>query len=151
MRRVDAYGAIGRADRDTAILRNLARDVTNALDVQIAMLAREAELARQILANDVAVQQADRPTASLHELDHERVRDRRFAGTRQAREKHRETLLVARRMRAPQFGNDFREREPLGNLEAFGEPAPQLGAGDVEHVIFVDVASTGTYWARFSA
>src|SRR5690606_36715410 len=83
-----------RADRDAAVLRDLARDIADAQDVEIAMLLREAELTRQVLAHDVAVEQRDRPAAHLHELDHQRICDRRLAGARKAGEEHREALLV---------------------------------------------------------
>ena len=40
------------------------------------MLFREAELARQVLAHDVAIEQRYGPTADLHELGHQGIRDR---------------------------------------------------------------------------
>src|SRR5262249_52289801 len=44
-----------RADRDAAVLGDLARDVADTLDVEIAVLLREPELARQVLAHEIAV------------------------------------------------------------------------------------------------
>src|SRR5687768_3354085 len=43
------------ADRDTAVARDLRGDVADAQDVEVAMLAREPELAGEMLSDEIAV------------------------------------------------------------------------------------------------
>ena len=78
------------------------------------------------------------PAADLHELGHQGVGDGRLARAREAREEHREALLVARRMRAPQFGHHVSGKEnQSGYLEAFLQTTPQLGARDVQDLVLI--------------
>ena len=58
------------------------------------MLFGEAELAREMLAHQIAVQQRHRATAELQELDHQGIGERRLAGARKSGEQHREALAV---------------------------------------------------------
>ena len=88
------------------------------------------ELRGQMLAHEVAVEQGDRAAAHLEQLDHQRVGDRRLAGSREAGEEHREPLLVARAVGLAELGNDIGEGEPLGDIPSVGESIPQLGPGD---------------------
>ena len=45
------------------------RDVADAQDVEVAVLAGEAELAGEVLAHHVAVEERHRAAAQLHQLD----------------------------------------------------------------------------------
>ena len=81
-----AYGAAGggvgrdgRTDRDTTVLGDLGGHVADAADVEVAVLFREAEFGRQVLAHDVTVQEGYRTATHFHQLDHERICDGRFA------------------------------------------------------------------------
>ena len=99
----------------------------------------EKPSSEKVLAHDVAVEQRHRAPAHLHQLDHQRVGDGRFARAGEAGEEHGEALLGARRLGAAQFLHHFGEGEPFGDLQPFGQAAAQFGAGDVEdgHVVLV--------------
>src|SRR5690625_3044624 len=45
------------AERNTAILGDLARDIADPADIDVAMLLRKAKLRRQVLAHDIAIEQ----------------------------------------------------------------------------------------------
>ena len=110
-------------------------DVADAADVDVAVLLREAELAREVLADEVAVEDRDRPAAQLQQLDQQCVRDGRLARARESREEDREALPVARRMAAPELGGHVSEREPLGDVASVGQALPELGARDVQRAL----------------
>ena len=97
------------------------------------MLFREAELAREVLAHHVAVQERGGAAAELQELQHQGVGDGRLAGAGEAGEEHREALALARRMGLAQLGHDLGKGEPIRDLEAGPEAAPELGARDRQH------------------
>ena len=61
----DGVGRDRGTDGDAAVLGDLAGDETDPQDVDIAMLPRKAQLAGQVLADDVAIQQRDRPAAQF--------------------------------------------------------------------------------------
>ena len=66
-----AGGRIGRdrgAERDAAVLGDLAGDESDATHVDIAVLLREAQFAGKIQAHHVTVQQGNRAAAILDEL-----------------------------------------------------------------------------------
>ena len=106
------------------------------------MLLGEPQLRRQVLADQVAVEQSHRAAAHLVELGDEGVGDGRLAGPRQAREQDRESLPAPGWVAATQLGRHFREGEPLGDLAALGQALAQLGARDGEgplplrHLVF---------------
>src|SRR5262249_10332868 len=83
-----------RCDDGAALTRQPGRDPADPLDVRVAVLLREAEALRQVLADVVAVQVLD-DQAALVELGPDDVRDRRLSGTREAGEPERETALAA--------------------------------------------------------
>ena len=85
-----------------------------------------------MLAHEVPVEQRDGPSARLEQLHLENLRDRRFAGARQAGEEHREPLSVARLVAAPQLALHFREREPRRQLFSGGQAPSQVGRRDAE-------------------
>ena len=71
------------ADGDAAVLGDFRRDVADAADVDVAVLLREAELAREVLAHQVAVEDRDRPAAELEQLREQHVGDRALAASRE--------------------------------------------------------------------
>ena len=92
---VFAGGVVGRdrgADGDAAVLRDLRGDVADAADVDVAVFLREAELAREVFPDEVAVEDRDRAAADFEELRHQDVGDRGFAGAGEAGEEDREAL-----------------------------------------------------------
>ena len=78
-------GCDGRANRDPAILRDFRRDISNAANVNVAMLFRESQFRGKMLAHQVAVEQSHRTSAHFQELGHQHVRNRGLARTRQSR------------------------------------------------------------------
>ena len=71
--------------RDHTVPGEEARDVTDPADIGVAVLFREAEALRQVLAHLVAVEELDPVAPLLQVRDHD-VRDGALAGTRQAGE-----------------------------------------------------------------
>ena len=120
-------GGIGRngcAHRHAAMLGDLGRHEADAPDIDVAMLARETQFRRQILAHDVAVQQRDRPAAHLAQPRDQGVGHRRLARARQPGEEHREALLAARRVIAHHLRDHLRERIPLRQGDARAHAPP---------------------------
>ncbi len=97
------------------------------------MLLGEAELAGEVLAHVVAVEQGHRPPAQLHQLDHQRLGQGALAGAGEAGEQDGDALAVAGREAPAQLFDDLGEREPLGHVDPLPEPAAELGAGEVHH------------------
>ena len=93
-----------------------------------------------MLADEIAVEQGHRTAAHLHELDHQRIGNRRLPGAREPREEHRESLPMPRRVRAAQLGDHGRKRKPLRYVETVAQAPPQLRARDVERArVLVDL------------
>ena len=101
------------ADGDPAVLGDLARDESDTADVEIAVRLREPQLARQMVAHDVAVEQGDRTPAFLDELAVHDLGERRLAGAGQPGEEQREAQLARRRIDRAQGVDHFRIREPV--------------------------------------
>ncbi len=76
----------------------------------------KSELAGQMPAHDVAVEQRHGPTALLDELAVDDLRQRRLARTRQSSEEKRYSLPAARAVDLAQRVDHLRKREPLWNL-----------------------------------
>ena len=136
---VFAHGAAGggvrrdrRADGDAAVLGDLGGDIADAADVQIAVLFAKAQFRRQVLADNVPIQQRDGTAAHLHQLHHQSIGDCRFPRAGETGEEDGKALLVARRLGAAQLFNHLGEGEPFGDFQPFLQTATQLGARDVE-------------------
>ena len=129
-------------DGDAAVLGDFRRDVADAADVDVAVFLREAELAREVLADQVAVEDRDWPAAELEQLREQDVGDRAFAGAAEAGEEDREALAGAGRMAAAEFLHHAGVGEPVGDIGAEGEAIAELGAADVQRLLvfghFVD-------------
>src|SRR5215472_5443680 len=85
-----------------------------------------------MLANDVTIQQGHRPASRLEQFDSQHIGNGGFSCTREAGEKNREPLEMTRWVAKPQFGGNFRKREPRGEITSFSEAVAQIGARDVE-------------------
>ena len=81
-------------DRDPTRLCDLRRHVPDAPDVQIPVFFAEAQLRREVLAHEVAIQKGDGPASHLQKLDPEDVGDRRLSRPREPGEENRESLPV---------------------------------------------------------
>src|SRR5580704_18613924 len=125
----------GRANGDTAVLGDFRGNVADAPDVNVAVLLGKAELGRQMLAHQVAIQQGDRTSTGLQELGEQNVGDGRLTGTRKSGEEDGHALFGPGRETAAQFSDDFRVGEPGGNLAAFAQTLAKLSAGDVQYTI----------------
>ena len=85
-----AGGLVGRDrgdDDGAAVLDDLAGDPADPPDVEVAVLAGEGQLAGQVRADDVAVQDRDRAPLGL-QLGDERVGDRGLARAGEAGQEH---------------------------------------------------------------
>src|SRR5918995_2777703 len=76
-------------DRRDAVAGQQLRDEPDPEDVRVAVILREPQALRQVLADDVAVEDLGLQP-SRTELVVEHLRDRRFPGAGEAREPHRE-------------------------------------------------------------
>jgi len=70
----------GRADCDAAILSDLRRDVANTTDVDVAVFFRESKFGREMLPDQVSIEQGHRTAADFKKFRQKNVRDRRFSG-----------------------------------------------------------------------
>src|SRR5208283_2535928 len=122
------------ANGDAAILGDFRCDIPDAANVDVAMLLRETELRRKMLADQVAVEQRNRTSARLQELGNERVGDGRFTGAGKAGEEDRHALFVPWRIAAPKLLHYFRIGEPRRDFPALIQALPQFGSGDIEHL-----------------
>jgi len=130
------------ADGDAAVLGNLGGDVADAADVDVAVLLGKAELAREMLPDEVAVEHGDGAAADFEELGHEDVGDGGFPAARKAAEEDRQSLFRAGREAAAQFDRDFGKREPRRNVAPFIEARTKFSAGEVENAgVFRDFVS----------
>jgi len=82
-----------RADCDSAVARDLGRDIADPLHVQVAMRAREAELARKQPPHLISVEQRDRSSRALDER-RERLRERRLSGAGKAGQKNHQSAWI---------------------------------------------------------
>src|SRR5215211_6406976 len=89
-----AVGRDGGRDDRHAVAGEQVRDERDAADVRVAILLREAEALREVLADDVAVEHLERHAALAQRLD-ELVGDRGLARAGEAREPEGEALVVA--------------------------------------------------------
>ena len=136
-------GGNRRAQGHAAVLGDLRRDEPDPADVQVPVLAREAQLARQVLANHVPVQQGHGAAPHLAELHHQRPGDRALAGARQAREEDREPSAAAGRHGAAQLRLDGRVGEPGRERQVLAQPASHLRARQMHGVRRAAVAPRG--------
>ena len=125
-------GSDGGRDDGGSRAGQLAGDEGNALDVLAAVLAAEAELGRELVADSLAQEQRDRTATLLVQCHLQGAGDGVLAAVLVARQEDGETLLRARRVRLAQHLDDLRVGEPLRDVTAASEARAQLGAGDVE-------------------
>jgi hypothetical protein len=87
-------GSDGRANRDTTILRDLRCHVSDATDVDVAILSAEPEPSAERLSYLVAVEHLD-AQATIAQLGSDPLADRRFPGAREAGEPDGQTAHEA--------------------------------------------------------
>jgi len=69
----------GSADCDATILGDFRGHVSDAADVDVAMLFREAEFGRQVFAHQIAIEQRDWTATGFEKLREQDVGDGRLA------------------------------------------------------------------------
>ena len=122
----------GRGNDRGAGLGQLRRDEADALNIQVTVVAREAQLRAELRPDRLAEQQRHGAAGLLVQRDVERARDRVLAAVRVPRQEHREALPGARRVALPQHAHHLRVGEPFGNGGAGAQPRAEFRAGDVE-------------------
>ena len=125
-------GRDGRRDDGGAGLGQLRRHEGDAADVGVAVLAREPQARRELVADRLAQQHRDGAAPALQERDLERARDLVLARVLVARQEDGEALGRRERVLVAQDLDDLGIREPGRDLAPGPEPVPQLGARDVE-------------------
>ena len=109
----------------------LAGDEGDALDVGVAVLAAEAELRGQLVADGVTQQQGDRAATLLVQSDLQSTRDSVLARVHIPGQEDGETLSGARRVGLAQDLDHLGVGEPLGDVSTSAQTPAELGAGDV--------------------
>lgn len=104
----------------------------NALDVGMAVLAVEAELGRELVADGVTQQQGDGTTTLLVQGNLQSTGDGVLAGVHVTSEEDGETLGSARGVGLAQNLDNLGVGEPLGDVGAGAQTTAELGTGDVE-------------------
>ena len=104
-------------------------------NVDVAVLLREAELAREVLAHQVAVEDRDGRPPSSRSFESSTLAIVDFAGAGEAGEEDREALPIAGRMAAAEFFHHAGVGEPVGDLGASGQAIAELGAADVQRLL----------------
>lgn len=110
----------------------LGGDEGDALDVGVAVLAGEAELGGELVADGVTQQQGDGASTLLVQGDLQSTGDGVLAGIGVTGQEDGETLGGARGVGLAQDLDDLGVGEPLGDVGAGAQTATELGTGDVE-------------------
>src|SRR4030095_8281632 len=97
-----AVRADRRADGHAAVPHDLRRHKSDATDVDVPVSFAESQTLRKMGANDVAIQQRDRPAVLEHERE-ENLRRRRFARAAQPRKPDADSLTMAWRVGLGQY------------------------------------------------
>ena len=110
----------------------LGGDESNALDVLVTVLASEAQLGGELVADSVTQEQGDGATALLVQGHLQGTGDGVLARVHVTCQEDGETLGRARGVGLAQDLDHLRVGEPLGDVSAGAQTATQLGAGDVQ-------------------
>ena len=116
----------GRGDDGRAGLGELRCDEADALDVDAAVLAGEAELRGELAADGFAEEEGDGAAALLVEGHVEGAGDGVFAAVLVAGEHDGEALFVAGRVGLAQDADDFGVGEPFGDVAAGAEAVAEF-------------------------
>jgi hypothetical protein len=125
-------GSNGGGDDSGTGAGELSGNEGNALDVGVAVLAGEAQLGGELVADGVTQQQGDGTTTLLVQGNLQSTGDGILAGVHVTGQEDCETLGGARGVGLAQDLDDLRVREPLGDVSAGAQTTAQLGTGDVE-------------------
>lgn len=125
-------GRDGSGDDGGAGLGQLGGDEADAVDVLLAVLAREAELGGELGADGVAEEERDAAASLLVKGDVQSAGNGVLAGVGVAGQEDGETLLVAGRVGLAEDLDNLRVGEPFGDVSASAQTLAELGTGDVE-------------------
>lgn len=110
----------------------LGGDEGNTLDVLVTVLAGEAQLGGELVADSVTQQQGDGATTLLVESDLQSTGDSVLAGVHVTGQEDGETLGVTGRVGLAQDLDNLGVGEPLGDVSTGAETTAQLSTGDVQ-------------------
>ena len=113
-------GRDGRAHGDAAGPGDLGGDEADAADVEVAVVAREAELGRQVQAHAIAVEQGHAAPAVLAQPGGQGLGDGRLARPREAGHEDGQAARWPGRGAAAQLGLDLGKRETGRQVLACG-------------------------------
>jgi len=125
-------GRDGVANDSGTGLGELAGDKGGPLDVGEALLAQEAELRGDLLADDFSVKEGDPPTALLEQGELQGAGDSGLAGAVEPGEEDGEALLLPGRVGFAENLDHLGVREPLRDGGARLEAAAELRAGNIK-------------------
>ncbi|VUC36812.1 unnamed protein product [Clonostachys rosea] len=125
-------GGDGGGDDGGTGLGELGGDKGDAGDVEVAVLAGEAELLGQLVADGLTEEHGDRAATILVECDLEGTGDLVLARVLVSGEEDCETLLAGKGVLLAEDLDDLGVGEPGGDLLAGAKAVAQLGTGDVE-------------------
>ena len=104
----------------------------NALDVGVAVLAGEAQLGGELVANSVTQQQGNGATTLLVKSDLQSTGNGVLSGVHVTSQEDGETLGGTRGVGLAQNLDNLGVGEPLGDVSTGAQTATELGTGDVE-------------------
>lgn len=107
-------------------------DKGNALEVLVAIFARESEFARKLMTDSLTKEKGSRTSTTLIEGDLEGTGDGILARVGVASKEDGEALFVAGRMRLAKNLDDFGIGEPFRDGGTSAETTAELGSRDVE-------------------
>lgn len=125
-------GSDGSGDDSGTGLGQLRGDKGDAADVDITVLAGEAQLGRQLVSDVLAEEHGDGAATALHEGNLQSAGDLVLTAVLVTSHEDGETLLGRKGVLLAQDFDDLGVREPFGDLLAGAEAVSQLGTGDVE-------------------
>lgn len=125
-------GGDGGGDDGGAGAGQLGGDKGNALNVGVAVLAGEAQLGGELVADGVTQQQGDGAATLLVQGDLQSTGDGVLAGVHVTGQEDGETLRGTRGVGLAQDLDNLGVGEPLGDVGAGAQTAAQLGTGNVQ-------------------
>ncbi len=124
-------GGDGRANGDAPVLGDFTGHKADAADIDFPVFPGKAQFAGEVAADDIPVQQGDRPVPEFHEFDIQDPGQGGFSGSGETGQKQGEPLLVPRRIGLSQLGHHAWKGEPFRYVQVEFQAAPEFGRGDV--------------------
>ena len=125
-------GGNGGGDDGGTGAGQLTSDERDTLDVLVAVLAGEAQLGGELVADSVTKEQGDGATALLVQGSLQSTGNGVLAGVDVTGKEDGETLGRTRGVRLAQDLDDLGVREPLGDVSTGAQTLAELSTGDVE-------------------